>query len=76
MIQTKFDTLYLCEIKFSRQVIGMEILEEIEQKIARLKRPKGFSIRPVLIHVNGVSEAVVESDFFCSIIAFGDFFEN
>lgn len=76
MIQTKFDTLYLCEIKFSRQVIGTEILEEIEQKIARLKRPKGFSIRPVLIHVNGVSETVIESDFFCSIIAFGDLFKH
>ena len=44
--------------------------------MARLKRPKGFSIRPVLIHVNGVSEAVIESDFFSSIIDFGNLFEK
>ena len=76
MIQTRFDTLYLCEVKFSKQVIGLEILEELQQKMARLKRPKGFSIRPVLIHVNGVSEAVIESDFFSSIIDFGNLFEK
>lgn len=75
MIQTRFNTLYICEVKFSKQVIGLEILEELEKKIARLKRPKGFSIRPVLIHVNGVNESVIESNFFSSIIDFGDLFK-
>lgn len=32
--------------------------------------PKGFSCRPVLIHVNGVSQDVIESDFFSNIIDF------
>ena len=70
MIQTKFDTLYVCEIKFSKQVIGIDVIEEVKQKITRLKRPRGFSVRPVLIHVNDIHEAVKESDFFSSIIDF------
>lgn len=35
--------------------------------------PKHFSIRPVLIHVNGVTEALAESDFFANMIDFGQF---
>jgi len=70
LIQTKFDTLYVCEIKFSKQLIGIEVVEEIRQKIARLRCPKGCSIRPILIHVNGVHENVIDSDFFSTIIDF------
>ena len=35
-----------------------------------MTKPKGFSIRPVLIHVGGVTEDCLESDFFAKIIAF------
>lgn len=41
-------------------------------KISRLKKPKNFSCRPVLIHVNGVTDQVVESGFFDSIVDFAD----
>jgi hypothetical protein len=41
----------------------------------RLKVPKGFSIRPFLVHVNGVSDSVVESEFFSGIIDFGQFLD-
>ena len=71
MIQTKFNTLYICEIKFSKNKIGMNIIKEIQQKINRLNRPKGFSCRPVLIHVNGVTKGLVDSDYFSEIIDFG-----
>jgi len=30
--------------------------------------PKGFSYRPILIHVNSVAEEVIEKDYFCKII--------
>lgn len=76
MIQTKFDTLYVCEIKFSKHPVGMEVMNELQQKIERLKRPKGFSCRPVLIHVNGVSEDIKESDYFASIIDMSEFFDK
>jgi hypothetical protein len=71
LIQTKFNTLYVCEIKFSKEPIGPSVIKEVKQKIARISRPKGFSIRPVLIHVNGITDAVIESEFFASIVDFG-----
>lgn len=68
MIQTKFGTLYICEIKFCKTVIGTNIIQEVQDKIDKLSVPKGFSYRPVLIHVNGVTEEVVDRDYFCKII--------
>jgi hypothetical protein len=72
MIQTKFNTLYICEIKFSRNKIGHLIIQEVQTKIYTLNRPKGLSCRPVLIHVNGVSDDVINSDYFANIIDFGE----
>lgn len=73
LIQTRFDTAYVCEIKFSRFEIGLEIINEVAKKIERLKLPRHFSYRPVLIHVNGVREDVKDSNFFSNIIDFGEF---
>lgn len=76
MIQTRFNTLYLCEIKFSRSQIGTSIINEVQQKIDRILLPKHFSYRPVLIHVNGVQEQVVDSGFFSAIIDFSKLLEK
>jgi AAA+ ATPase superfamily predicted ATPase len=76
MIQTKFGTCYLFEIKFSSQEIPKSIIDEVNQKIRSLVLPKKISIRPVLIHVNGVEEYVKESDFFSSIIDFNDLMQK
>ncbi|MDE3055645.1 MAG: ATP-binding protein [Verrucomicrobiota bacterium] len=73
MIQTRFQTLYVCEIKFHQEPIGNEIIQEVDRKLQGF--PKGFSIRPVLIHVNGVKETVVSSGFFSHIISFAEFLE-
>lgn len=75
LIQMKHNTLYLCEIKFSKKPINSQVIEEMKTKIERLKVPKYFSIRPVLIHVNGVSDAVVANDFFANIIDFSQMLE-
>ena len=74
MIQTKHNTLYVCEIKFSTSEVKSSCVEEMEKKIENLSAPKGFSIRPVLIHVNGVSQAVKESGIFNDIVDFSQFF--
>lgn len=76
LIQTKYNTLYLCEIKFSLSVIPYSIIEEVQEKIKRLSKPKGFSVRPVLIHVNGVSPQVIEADYFSKILDFNDFLKD
>lgn len=70
LLETKHDTLYVCEVKFLKDKIGKEIISEVEDKIKRLKRPRYMSCRPVLIHVNGVSDAVLEADYFSNVIDF------
>jgi uncharacterized protein len=72
MIQTKFNTLYICEIKFSKNEIDSLVIQEVQAKIDALKFPKGFSYRPILIHVNGVNDAIIDSNYFAAIIDFGE----
>ncbi len=75
LIQTRFHNLYLCEVKFSRNPIGQKIINEMEEKRKRLKIPKFCSIRPVLIHVNGVEESVLDEGYFDKVIDFGQLLE-
>lgn len=72
LIQTKYNTLYLIEIKFSKYELKMNVVEEVNEKIERLDIPKNFSVRTVLIHVNGVAETIEEGDYFSAIMNFGD----
>ena len=72
LIQTRFRCLYACEVKFRQDAIGTEVIEEVEEKLHRLQLPRGFSCRPVLIHVNGVTEDVVDSGYFARIIDFSE----
>jgi uncharacterized protein len=73
LIQMSFGMFYACEIKFTQREIGNEIVYEMKKKLNAFYYPKRFSCRPVLIHVNGVSEEVVSSGFFAEIIDFGMF---
>ena len=74
LIQTRFDTLYVCEIKFSKHPIKVNIIGEMQEKMRRLKAPRHVSRRAVLIHVNGVHDDIVDSRYFSNIIDFGQFF--
>ncbi len=76
LIQTKSRTLFLVEIKFSGSQVGPKVIEEVKEKIARLSVPKGFSIRPVLVHVNGVTDAVLDARFFDHIVDFAKLLKN
>ncbi|MFO1259251.1 MAG: ATP-binding protein [Gammaproteobacteria bacterium] len=71
LIQTKFCNLYVCEIKFSSTEIKHTVINEVQDKISNLKKPRGFSCRPILIHVNGITDKVRDSGFFSHIIDFG-----
>ncbi|MES2200192.1 MAG: ATP-binding protein [Chlamydiota bacterium] len=70
LIQTRFHTLYVCEIKFSKDPIGMDVIKQMEEKIEALKTPKQYSIRPILIHVNGVSDRILDARYFDKVIDF------
>lgn len=73
MIQTKFNTLYVCEIKFCKNPIGSKIINEMKEKIENIYASKNYSIRPVLIHVNGVTNDVLETRYFDEIIDFSEY---
>ena len=76
MIQTRHDTVFVCEAKLRKNEIGLDIIDEMKDKLGRLQVPKHISKRAVLIHVNGVKDTVEESLFFTKIIDFGDFLLN
>ena len=70
LIQTRYTT-YLTEIKFGK-LIGMEIIDEVIQKIKRLKIPKTVSLRPVLIYQGELSKQVIKENFFSNLIPFDE----
>lgn len=73
LIQTRHNILFVCEIKFSRREISKNIIEEMQEKIKRLTIPRGMAVCPVLIHINGVEDSVIDSDYFTEIIDFSSF---
>ena len=76
LVQTKFGIIYLCEIKFSRNVIYSTVIDEVQEKIKRLSLPRNFSIKPVLIHLGDVHDAIIDSGFFAQILDMGSLLEN
>lgn len=70
LIQTKQNVLYACEIKFSKDEIKPDVIQQMQQKIANFYLPRSFSILPVLIYVNGVTDSVIESQYFSHLIDF------
>ena len=76
LIQTRFNTLFACEVKFSRKEIKTGIVEEVKEKLRRLVLPRGFSCCPVLIHVSGVQDAVIDRSFCTEVIDFCEGFER
>lgn len=76
MIQTKYNCLYICEVKYSKRQIGVEIIDEVQKKIAALSLPRGVSCRAVLIHVNGMTKDLIEEDYFANIIDFSEMLFN
>lgn len=73
LIQTSTNTLYACEIKFSKHPLSATVVNEMQEKLKRLHLPRGFSCVAVLIHVNGVQSALEERAFFKKIIDFSEF---
>ena len=66
LIQTK-STYYICEIKFKRR-IGVEVVKEMQSKIAKLSCSPGLSIKPVLFYVGSCTKELLDSDYWTHII--------
>jgi len=73
LIQTKH-ALYVCEIKF-RKKITRQTIPELQDKIARLKKPKNMTVRPVLIYEGELDPCIEEEDFFDRCSHFADLLE-
>jgi len=70
LIQTHF-TYYLCEIKF-KKTIDRSIIDEVMQKMQKLRVPKMVTLRPILIYEGELSKNVISQNFFSHIIRFQD----
>jgi hypothetical protein len=70
LIQTRY-SLFVVEISFSRSELTLPVVQEVKRKIDALITPKNLSVRPVLVHVNGVAEAVENTDYFDKVLDFG-----
>ncbi len=76
LIQTRFNTLFACEIKSSRHEIKTEVIQEMQAKLNRLVLPKNHACFPVLIHINGVSDEVIDQNYFAELIDFSEFLNH
>lgn len=69
LIHTRY-ALYVCELKFRRR-ISTRVIDEVQDKIHRLKRPKNMTVRPVLVYDGELAPGVEDVDFFDKCIDFG-----
>ena len=76
LVQTRTKNLFLCEFKFVRKELGLEIIEEVQEKTRRFSHPHGFAVVPVLFHVGGVSPSVYDKDYFYRIVDIADFLDG
>lgn len=76
LIQTQTCNLFICEFKFKRRELGVEVIDEVKEKINRLVIPHGFGVVPVLLHLSGVSDKVYDTNFFYRIIDIADFLNS
>ena len=76
LIQTRTNTLFACEIKFSQNELKSSIIKEMQEKIKKLSIPRNYTCLPVLIYVNGVSEEIQEANYFYELIDFSEFLKS
>lgn len=72
LVQCKKGLLHIFEIKTGK-TIDTEVIREAQEKSARLKLPKGFSVRNYLVYLGKLTEEMEDSDFFDRKISFADF---
>ena len=57
-------------------LITTATIEEVKEKISNLSLPKRYSCWPVLIHINGVGDDVLDKNYFTEVIDFNAFIEE
>ena len=72
VIQCRNNTVYACEIKFSKDPLQRAVISEVDRKIRNIAKPRNYTFRPVLIHVNGVDDSLLDERYFDNVIDFGE----
>lgn len=72
MVQCRNNTIYVCEVKLAKHPLPQTVIADVAGKIDRLVKPRNYTFRPVLIHVNGVEDAVMDARYFDHVIDFGE----
>ena len=73
LIELKNGLAYACEVKF-REKIGKSIVDEVKKKIEFLRKPRNFSVRPVLIYHGQLEDEDYFQDYFDALISIEDLF--
>ena len=60
-------TAYVVEIK-RKNVIGMDVAEEVEEKVRRLKLRRGMSVRPVLVYDGELDPQLAGCGYFAATL--------
>lgn len=76
LIQTKMNSLIICEFKFSKNELGSSVLTELKEKSKQLSVPRGFGKALALFHIGGVSPKIEESRELYRLIDLRELFEE
>ena len=71
LVQTD-DALYVVEVKRRRQ-IEADVIDEVKEKIRRLRKPRGMSLRKGLIFDGELAPSVRRSGYFDALVDIGQF---
>lgn len=68
LIRTQ-SALYIVETK-ARKIISAEVIDEVAEKVNRLKAPKNLAIRTALVYQGELTPTLAQSDYFDHTISF------
>ena len=72
MFDRQDNVITLCEMKYSRSPVGVEVISEVENKVREIKRISKKTIQKVLIIKDTVTKDLVKSGYFYKIITCED----
>lgn len=68
LVQKVTNNVFVCEFKFKRKELGVDVIAQVQHKVNALKVPRGFASISVLFHIGGVSSALATDGYFYRII--------
>ncbi len=74
LIKRTDDTWMICGCKYYEGTVGVEVINEFENKLKRIEVPRGVSVEKVLISVNGANSSVEKLNYFNRILKIIQFF--